>query len=75
MNSLFYTSPALVVYAVCLLALQYVFSLNLTSRELSPVDGLGQECYESTTPGCKSIVPFIKVSLESSFLFLSFIHF
>lgn len=60
-NSLFYTSPGLVVYAVSLLLLQYVFSLNLTSNELSPLDGLGQECHENTTPGCRSVVPLIKV--------------
>ena len=64
-NSLFYTSPALVVYAVCLLVLQYVFSLNLTSSELSPVDGVGKECHENNTPGCKSFVPLIKVGWNS----------
>lgn len=63
-DSLFYTSPALVFYAVCLLLLQYIFSLNLTSAELSPLDGLGQECDQSTLSGCKSIVPFIKVNEE-----------
>ena len=61
-DSLFYTSPALAVYAVCLLILQYLFSLNLTSEELSPVDGVGEECYNSDTPGCKSLVPLIKVN-------------
>ncbi|CAI8013642.1 Piezo-type mechanosensitive ion channel component 1 [Geodia barretti] len=66
-NSLFYTSPALVVYAVCLLVLQYVFSLNLTSSELSPVDGVGKECHENNTPGCKSFVPLIKTAFTIVF--------
>lgn len=61
-NSLFYTSPLLTVYSLCLLLLQYVFSLDLTLNELSPTDGLGEECHNSSTPGCKSIVPFLKVS-------------
>ena len=39
-----------------------MFSLDLTLDELSPVDGLGEECYNSSTPGCKSIVPFLKVN-------------
>ena len=61
-DSLFYTSPLLIVYSVCLLILQYVFSLDLTLDELSPVDGLGQECYNTPTPGCKSFVPIVKVT-------------
>lgn len=61
-NSLFYTSPLLAMYSVCLLLLQYVFSLDLTLDELSPVDGLGEECYNSSTPGCKTIVPLLKVN-------------
>ena len=60
-DSLFYTSPMLILYSVCLLLLQYVFSLDLTLAELTPPDGLARECYLNTTPGCKSFVPLIKV--------------
>ena len=42
-----------------------MFSLNLTSSELSPVDGVGKECHENNTPGCKSVVPLIKVGWNS----------
>ena len=64
-NSLFYSSPILIIYSVCLLMLQYVYSLDLTLSELSPVDGLGQECSNTTTIGCKSFVPLLKVPLQT----------
>lgn len=64
-NSLFYSSPILIVYSVLLLMLQYVYSLDLTLSELSPVDGIGQECFNTTTTGCKSFVPLLKVQLQT----------
>ena len=70
-DSLYYTSPFLIIYAVCLLILQYVFSLELTQSELSSLDGLGQECDHNGTPGCRSFVPLLKVGWRLEPLFAS----
>jgi hypothetical protein len=69
-NSLLYSSPLLIFYSVCLLMLQYVYSLDLTLSELSPVDGLGQECFNTSTTGCKSFVPLLKVHIQSICVFV-----
>ena len=64
-KSLYYTSPLLVLYALGLLLLQYVYSLNLTTSELPRYQALGTECAENSVVGCESIVLLIKVTINA----------
>lgn len=64
-KSLYYTSPLLVVYALALLLLQYINSLELTASELSLPLSLGRECLEEgAVVGCRSLVLLFKVMSE-----------
>ena len=66
-NSLYYTSPLLVVYTLALLLLQYINSLELTASELPRYQSLGSECTEEgAVLGCKSLVLLFKVMVEAS---------
>lgn len=62
-KSLYYTSPLLVIYALALLLLQYINSLELT--ELPHHPSLGRECSEEgAVVGCRSLVLLFKVMSE-----------
>ncbi len=63
-DSLFYTSPVLVLYTLVLLHLQYVYSLQLTSSELNFNLSLGPECSRENTTGCRTLVLLVKVLLK-----------
>ena len=61
-QSLLYTSPLLVLYALLLLAVQYAYSLGLVEEELPRVNqSFVMECSGGLKPGCRSVVLFIKV--------------
>jgi hypothetical protein len=72
--SLYYTSPLLVLYALALVLLQYIYSLDLTRYELHQRQSLGLECSVNTTDGCRSLVIGIKTAFACVF-FASFHEF
>ena len=63
-QSLYYTSPLLVLYGILLLLLQYVHSLDLTHGEWNWYQDVGRECETRVYPGrvdCQSSVLAVKV--------------
>ena len=63
-QSLYWTSPILLLYSLSLVLLQYTHSLNLTNSELSWSLAFGTECVSKSSPhleNCRSAVVGIKV--------------
>jgi len=65
-DSLLYTSPLLVLYALVLLHIQYVYSLDLTDSEFTRTHDFGPECLSGTTITCRAGVLLVKVHVYNN---------